>query len=79
MISWAIQGNGGNGGAGDGEGDLPAWCDPTDPMGAWMNYVKVELVSQYREDARHLNIFLRELFLDLQVCESKIFLDPPVV
>ena len=48
-----MQGNGGNGGAGDGEGDLPAWCDPTDPMGAWMNYVKVELVSQYREDARH--------------------------
>jgi len=35
------QGNGGNGGAGDGEGDLPAWCDPTDPMGAWMNYVKI--------------------------------------
>ena len=77
MTSWAIQGNGGNGGNGDGEGDLPAWCDPTDPMGAWMNYVKVELVSEYREDARH--IFLRELFLDLLVCDSKIFLDPAVV
>ena len=35
------------------------------------------MVSQYREDDRH--IFLRELFLDIQVCDNKIFLDPPMV
>merc|ERR1711971_865306 len=35
------QGNGGdNGGRGEG-GDLPAWCNPKDPMGAWMNYIKI--------------------------------------
>jgi hypothetical protein len=23
------------------EGDVPAWCDPTKEMGAWLNFVKV--------------------------------------
>ena len=38
----ASQGNGGNKGGNRGEGEeVPAWCNPQDPMGAWMNYIKV--------------------------------------
>ena len=32
------EGEGGEGGEG---GDLPAWCDPTVEMGAWMNFDKI--------------------------------------
>jgi len=37
------QGNGGNKGGNRGEGEevVPAWCNPQDPMGAWMNYIKI--------------------------------------
>ena len=68
-----MQGNGGNGGAGDGEGDLPAWCDHTDPMGAWMNYVKVELVSQYRENAYIDTFSFVNYFLIFKFVTTKYF------
>merc|ERR1719266_2994748 len=36
------QGSGGNKGGNRGEGEeVPAWCNPQDPMGAWMNYIKI--------------------------------------
>ena len=43
----ASQGNGGNkgGNRGEGEEEVPAWCNPQDPMGAWMNYIKVPPIS----------------------------------
>ena len=29
-------------GVGDGEA-VPAWCDPTHPMGAWLNHLKIQV------------------------------------
>ena len=26
--------------------EVPAWCDPTHPMGAWLNYFNIQVTSQ---------------------------------
>lgn len=29
-------------------GDVPEWCDPAKPMGAWLNYMKIRVVCSDR-------------------------------
>lgn len=36
---------GGEGGEG---GDVPEWCDPTKPMGAWLNYAQIRAICGER-------------------------------
>lgn len=31
-----------------GEGDVPEWCDPTKPMGAWLNYAQIRAICGER-------------------------------
>ena len=46
------EGNDGNNDTNDGENSLsnngdniPPWCNPADPMGAWLNYEKIQVLS----------------------------------
>ena len=66
----ASQGNGGNKGGNRGEGEevVPAWCDPQDPMGAWMNYIKVPSISW-----RTLSDIINCVVQIRQWCESNGF------
>ena len=29
---------------------IPPWCDPTNPMGAWLNYQKIQVISYFLGD-----------------------------
>merc|ERR1711981_1008979 len=31
-----------------GEEEVPEWCDPTKPMGAWLNYAKIRAICSER-------------------------------
>ena len=44
---------------------MPAWCNPKDPMGAWMNYIKVpsSLFQAPKESSK-------ECSLEYRVCSS---------
>ena len=64
ILSQGGKGGNGNGGGGEG-GEVPAWCNPKDPMGAWMNYIKVpsSLFQAPKESSK-------ECSLEYRVCSS---------